>query len=151
MAEIDEIINEPSEASKRISQLSGEVKQVAEEREAAQKAADEAKAAAEEASRERDFYAGFADIVADNPAAKDHKDDILTKVKSGYTVQDATFAVLGAAGKIGTPVSEPEVIAGGSATTTPPSTVTKTVKEMDVSELRNALVEAENRGDLSIT
>ena len=103
--ELETTLNEPSEVEKRIKSLSGKVKETADERDNAKAEAESARAAEAEAKRERDFYAGFSDVVATNPSAKDHKDEILSKVKSGYTVEDATYAVLGKAGKLGsTPV-----------------------------------------------
>ena len=60
MAELEDIINEPSEAEKRIKQLSGTVKSTAEERDAAKAQAEASEAKVLEANRERDFYASFA-------------------------------------------------------------------------------------------
>lgn len=135
----DEIINQPDQqpvvqtrAEERITELSEKVKLTSQER-------DELKASKEEVTRERDFYAGFSDIVATNPSAKDHKDDILAKVKSGYTVEDATFAVLGKAGKLGTPAPVVQNPAGGSATISVPQGGEKTVAEMTQDERRAAL------------
>lgn len=125
-----------SRAQERITQLSEKVKQEAEAR-------TKAEAAAAEATRERDFYAKFSDLVASNPAAKDHKDDILSKVKSGYEVEDATFAVLGKAGKLGTQARpEPENPAGGSAVTQTAQPSEKKVSEMTQDERRKALEDA---------
>ena len=143
-AEQLETDNKVSEAEKRIKQLSEKVRLTSEERDEKDnllKAESEKRAAAE---RERDFYASFSDTVASNPAAKDHKDEILGKVKSGYTIQDATFAVLGAAGKLGgTVVTPPETQspAGGSATTNA-SITDKKVTEMTQAE-RRAILEKE--------
>ncbi len=148
------IIDTSSDAQKRINQLSDKVKTSSEERDAEKARADAEAAKTADALRERDFYAGFSDVVASNPLAKDHKDDILGKVKSGYTIQDATYAVLGAAGKLGgnAPVVESRPIAGGSAVTTPPQGgVTKSVAEMSREDKRAALLEAEARGDMSLT
>src|SRR3990167_3672891 len=100
----DETIIEPtppaehkeSRSEERIKQLSDKVELTAKER-------DEFKTANEQATRERDFYKGYADIVVTQPAAKDHQDEIKEKVLKGYSVQDATYAVLGAAGKLGAP------------------------------------------------
>lgn len=140
--ELESIINEPSEADKRIKQLSGIARQNAEEAEKARADAAEKARIAEEASRERDFYKGFADVVSTTPAARDFQDDILTKVKSGYSMEDATFAVLGRAGKLGNsaPVVS-EAVAGGSAPTNPPDQTEKSVSEMSLEEKRALLME----------
>ncbi len=143
MAELETIINEPSEAEKRIKQLSGTVKTTAEERDAAKAAAEASEAKAVDAERTAKFYESFADMVSTNPAAKDHKEDILAKVKSGYTVEDATFAVLGKAGKLASPQVEQQVIAGGSAPNQIQQPSEKTVGEMTQAERRTMLMERE--------
>ena len=127
---------QPSRAEERITELSAKVALTSKER-------DELKTLNESVTRERDFYKGFSDIVSTNPAAKDHQEDILTKVKSGYTVQDATFAVLGAAGKLGnTPAPAPQSPAGGSAPTTLPQGGVKPIGEMTQEERRAELANA---------
>ncbi len=122
-----------SRTEERITELSDKVKTEAEARQKAE--ADKA-----EAERRATFAEGFADVVGTNPAAKDHKDEIKEKVLKGYTVQDATFAVLGAAGKLGgaTPPTPPQV-AGGSAPTNPGSTGQKEAKDMTQEERRAQL------------
>lgn len=105
-----------------------------------------------EVTKERDFYAGFSEIVSTNPAAKDHKDEILAKVKGGYTVEDATYAVLGKAGKLGQPKApEAQMPAGGSAVITPPQGGEKAIKDMSREERKAAILEAERNGDISLT
>lgn len=146
----NEIVEQPSEAERRIKDLSGKVKSEAEGRETERIGRESAEAKTLEVERERDFYSGFADVVSTNPQAKDHKDDILAKVKSGYTVEDATFAVLGKAGKLGTPVVESQPIAGGSATNSLSQAGTKALGEMTRDEKRAAIMEAEQRGDISL-
>lgn len=148
---LEDNLNEPSEAQKRITQLSGTVKTVSDERDTERASREAAEAKASEAERERDFYQGFSDVVATNPSAKDHKDEILEKVRGGYTVEDATYAVLGKAGKLGTPEPAYESPAGGSAATAIPQGGTKSVSEMSRDEKRQALVEAEARGDIGIS
>lgn len=149
MAEVDDIINKPSPAEERITELSGKVKEQADARLAAETATATAEAKTLEAERERDFYASFTDTVSKNPSAQEFKDDILAKVKGGLSVEDATFAVLGKAGKLGSP-AEPEEPAGGSAPITPPSSGTKSATEMTQEERKAALIEAQSRGDLSL-
>lgn len=120
-------------AQERITELSDKVKTTSQER-------DEATSKAQSLEKERDFYAGFSDVVATNPEAASHKDDILAKVKSGYTVEDATYAVLGKAGKLGnTKPIIPQSPAGGSAVVTPPQGGSKTPGEMTQAERREQL------------
>ncbi len=128
---------ENSRAEERIKERSDKVRLTSEER-------DEKARLLETTTRERDFFAGFTDIVASNPAAKDHKDAILEKVKSGYTAEDATFAVLGKAGLLGgspqIQQNQPQAttVAGGSAATTI-QTGEKPVAELSQAEKREQL------------
>lgn len=141
-------------AQERITQLSEKVRLTSEERDEKNRLLEVEGAKNTELTRERDFYQGFSDVVATNPAAKDHKEDILAKVKSGYTVEDATFAVLGKAGKLGVqaPAAPTQQIAGGSAPITVPQGGTnKAPHEMSREELRTAVLEAEKRGDIALT
>lgn len=139
----DENINQPvtppenNRAEERITQLSDKVKAEAEARKAA-----EDKAAANE--RRAIFAEGFADIVSIHPAAKDFKADIETKVNAGYSVEDAAFAVLGKAGKLGSPTVAPIIpaatqVAGGSSVTAPTSGGAKSLQEMTTAEKRAEL------------
>ncbi len=120
-------------AAERIQQLSDKVELTAKER-------DDLKTANESTTRERDFYKGFAEVIGTNPAAKDHQDEIKDKVLKGYTVEDATFAVLGKAGKLGQPaqVQAAPHITGGSADTSPQG-AQKEVKDMSQAERRAQL------------
>lgn len=147
--ELEASLNEPSDAEKRIKQLSGKVKEEAEAREAALKAQAEAQTKAEEAEKRAAFAEGFADVVAQNPAAKDFRADIQQKVMSGYTLEDATFAVLGKAGKITPPQAETESPAGGSSPTNPSNVqVNKSPREMNSDELQAAMQAANDSGEL---
>lgn len=148
----NEIVEQPSAAEQRIKDLSGKVKTEAEGRETERLGREAAETKTLEVERERDFYSGFADIVSTNPQAKDHKEDILAKVKSGYTVEDATFAVLGKAGKLGQAIVESQPIAaGGSASTGLSGGGSKPLHEMSRDEKRAELLAAEKRGDISLS
>ena len=151
MAELDEIINEPSESQKRITDLSGKVKTAADERDTANTRAEAAEAKAAEAERVAAFSEGFVDVVAGNPAAKDFKDDIKAKVLGGYSLEDATFAVLGKAGKLNQPQVETNQgqFAGGSATTNLPAQgMEKSAAEMTQDERRNELMGRTDLADI---
>jgi len=126
----------------RITDLSSKVKTASEER-------DAAKAAADAAQKKAAFAEGFLDVVVANPAAKDHKAEIEAKVSAGYTVQDATYAVLGAAGKLGTPQVARTPITGGSAAT--PITIqgNKELENMSREELRAAFLEEVKKGNIA--
>ena len=152
--QLDTDIEAQNKTEKRIKDLSEKVRLTSEERDEKDKLFKEQSDKNSELQKERDFYAGFSDVVSGNPAAKDHKDDILAKVKSGYTVEDATFAVLGKAGKLGqspTPVApRPESPAGGSAINQPVMGGSKPISQMTRDEKRAALMEAEARGELGV-
>lgn len=129
------IIQTPSQepdktrSEERFTQLSEKVKEEATARVAAERRAT--------------FAEGFVDVLAVNPAAKEFKADIQAKVEAGLTVEDATYAVLGKAGKLGTPqTAQPNAgeIAGGSATSTPSQGgAQKPIGEMSLAEKRAAL------------
>lgn len=143
---------QPSESEKRIKQLSEKVRLTSEERDEKDRLLKEEGDKNTELTRERDFYQGFSDVLPANPMAKDHKDEIKAKVLSGYTVEDAMFAVLGKAGKLGQPKpEEPKSPAGGSAPTTPPQSGVKSPQEMTQEERKAALLEAQARGDIALT
>ncbi len=133
-----------SKAEKRIKDLSEKVRLTASERDEQSKLAKEATDQKAELQRERDFYAGFADIVSTQPAAKDYREPILSKVKSGYSVEDATFAVLGKEGKLNqiAPVRNVDNPAGGSAINQLPQSGSKPIKDMNKDEKRAALEES---------
>lgn len=149
-SEGNEIIIEQSESEKRIKDLSKKTREASEERDAATAKATEAEAKAAEATRERDFYAGYADVIAENPAARDHKDELLEKVKGGMSLEDAKYVVLGRAGKLGAP-KEPEPSPAGGSATTSAAPEAKTVKEMSREDKRNALLDAQKKGDLYLS
>lgn len=150
---------------KRLQNLSSKVAETSKERDEAKAALEEAKKAAETATKERDFYASFSQSIAKYPGATEYQDKIKEKVMNGYTVEDATVAVLNSEGKLqpqaAAPAPEapaeaaqpaaPAPAAGGSAATAIPSGgATKSPTEMSLEEKRAALLEAEQRGDLSL-
>lgn len=125
-------------AQDRIRQLSEKVELTSKERDEKDvllKAANEKNAALE---KENAFNTGFVDVLATHTAAKDHKDEIKAKVLAGYSVEDATFAVLGKAGKLGGAPVQRE-IAGGSAPHNVQGAPEKSVKEMTTAEKRAVL------------
>jgi hypothetical protein len=138
---------------KRLESLSNKVKETSTERDEAKAAAEAAEQAKLQAEKERDFFSGFSDTVTKYPQASEHKDAIKEKVLSGYSVEDATVAVLHAEGKFAPTVEQtPQAgaAAGGSAPTALPDTGTKSVAEMDQSERRALLVDFEKKGDISL-
>jgi hypothetical protein len=124
---------EPSRAQERITELSEKVRIEAE----ARTAAETAKA---EAEKRAAFAEGYADFVSNNPAAKEFKAQIQEKVMAGMSVEDAGFAILGKAGKLGAPATAPQApVAGGSAAIQPPQQAQKNPSEMTQEERRKQL------------
>lgn len=140
-----------SGAENRIKELSNKVKLASEERDESKRLKDETDMKLVELQKERDFYSQFSDVISTHPAARDHKDDILAKVKIGYTVEDATVSVLAKAGKYAPARVASETPAGGSANVAPPQGGKKQIKEMTQNEKREALIAAETRGDISMS
>ncbi len=150
LEELDENIEKENKVEKRIKDLSEKVRLTSEERDEQKRILSERDVKIAELERENAFNSGFVDVLTSHPGAKDHKDDILAKVKGGYSIEDATFAVLGKAGKLGQPTLPKENPAGGSAVN-PPVPGEKTLKDMTRDEKRTKLLDLEARGDISIT
>lgn len=123
---------EVNRSQERITELSDKVKTEAEGR-------TKAEAATADAERRAAFAEGFVDIVITQPNAKDHKDEIREKVLKGYSVQDATYAVLGPAGKLGGAAAPAPQVAGGSAATAMPQGGEKSPADMTQAERRAQL------------
>jgi hypothetical protein len=120
--------------------------------EAEAKSRAEAEAKVQTAEKERDFYASFSDSISKYPSANEHKDAIKEKVMSGYTVEDATVSVLAKEGKLGSVQAPPpprQSPAGGSASNQIGSNGSKPLGEMTREEKRQAILDAESRGDIS--
>ena len=152
---LDDDINRNNAIEERIKSLSGKVKSTAEERDAERARAEEAHAKLATAEKEIAFFSSFSDSLSKYPTASEYKDAIKEKVLSGYSVEDATVAVLAREGKLqGTQQTQtytpPPSPAGGSATNIPMGTGNKSLKEMSHSEKFQALKDAEARGDISM-
>lgn len=131
--------NDNSRSQTRIKELSDKVELTSKDRDEMKSLVGERDKKIVELERENSFNSGFVDILGTHAAAKDHKDEIKAKVLTGYTVEDATFAVLGKAGKLGTvPQTPAPQVAGGSATTNAQSGQ-KEVKDMTLAEKREIL------------
>lgn len=120
---------------------------------------DEALKQAEEEARkakeERDiavFENSFNQVSATYPLAKDFKDKIQEKVKAGYSVDDATIAVLQKEGKLMTQEQiNKQNNAGddlGGSAATGNLNANKGDKEPTVEEAAQAFRDAESRGEI---
>lgn len=142
-----------NKTQERIKNLSSKVKSASEERDTAKAAVETAETARLAAEKERDFFKEFSSTNAKYPAASEYQDQIKEKVLAGYTVEDATVSVLNKEGKFTPTVQQApqQNVAGGSAPNQVLQTGNKPVSDMSRDERRQALVEAEARGDISIT
>ena len=148
---VDEDIDKKNKVEKRIKDLSDKVRITSEERDELKGLLVESEKAKEAAFKERDFHSSFADATAKYPGANEYKDTIKDKVLSGYSVEDATVAVLASEGKLvmPEPAAEPEPSpAGGSAVNQPPAGEKK-LDEMTLEEKREAVLEAERKGEIT--
>ena len=147
---LDKEIEGNNRVETRIKDLSEKVRLTSEERDEKDRLLAEQKAENEALKRENTFNSGFVDVLGNHPSARDHKDDIKAKVLSGMSIEDATFAVLGKAGKLGgTPQPIVDNPAGGSAVTQHP-TGEKHLEELSRDEKRAKLLEAEKSGEISM-
>lgn len=129
---------------KRWKDLSEKVEQTAKERDEASKAKEEAEVKAAAAQKEAEFYKGFSAVSSKHPEASEYQEQILEKVNTGYSIEDATTTVLIKEGKYNAPAVQRESPAGGSATTAMKSGGEKELSEMTRDEKRAALEQIES-------
>jgi len=161
--EVDKSINKKNKVEERIKDLSHKVKTTAEERDELQKLTKQLEEERDEAKREAEFYTSLSTVTDKYPDAREYKDDILEKVKSGYSIEDAAIAILVKEGKYTAPgagettkETPPSVdeTAGGSATNVPQmgeKTIKEVIQDGTQEEKRAALVEEEKKGNLGLS
>ena len=152
--EIDQNQERASKVEKRIKDLSEKVKLTSEERDEQKRLLGERDVQLADTSKERDFFKNFNPLTTKYPGSADYQDKILEKVKAGYEVEDATISILAKEGKFqGTPTPPPprENPAGGSAVNTITGETDKPLNEMSRDEKRAKLLDAEVKGDISLT
>jgi hypothetical protein len=135
----------------RFEKLSEKVILTSKERDDAQTKAQAESEARANAEKERDFYKDFSSNVTKYPNASEYQDQILEKVKGGYTTEDAMVAVLAKEGKLNMS-SEPVQrssgqVEGGSAPTSFEGG--KNLQDMKPEEKLAALAELDKTGDLA--
>ena len=152
--EDSESVERQYKVEKRIKDLSEKVKLTSEERDEKERLLQERDIKISGLEKERDFLNSFGDAMAKYPDAISYKDKIKEKVLKGYSMEDAINSTLILEGKYNPPV-KPEVSsenpAGGSAATQPITGGEKPISELTREEKRVKLLEAEQRGDISIT
>ena len=152
--EDSESVERQNKVEKRIKDLSEKVKLTSEERDEKERLLQEGTKQNENLKKENDFLNSFGDAMAKYPDAISHKEAIKDKVLKGYSMNDAIISTLASEGKYNPPVkleTPPENPAGGSAATRPLTGGEKPISELTREEKRTKLLEAEQRGDISIT
>jgi hypothetical protein len=149
--DIEQEITNKNAVEDRIRNLHKDKKEAEDAKAEAEKAKLEAEAKLAIMEKETNFLNSFSDSIAKYPSAPEFKDKIKEKVMAGYSVEDATVAILHAEGKLTNPPPPRENVAGGSAPNQIISSTPKSVKEMTSNERWDALREAEKRGDLGLT
>lgn len=160
--QLDSQIERENKTEKRIKDLSEKVRLTAEERDEKDKLLAQERAEKESLQKERDFLNSFGDVLAkpEYTNAAQFKDKIKEKVLRGYSVEDATTAVLVAEGRYIPPTpAAPQTplapsldsYAGGSAATVHQMTGDKTIQQLNREEKRAKLMDAEARGELSVS
>src|SRR3990167_424047 len=151
LEELDNEIDKESKVEKRIKDLSEKVRLTAEERDAEKKKLTEESAKAGNLQKEVEFLNSFGDQLGKYPDASSYRDKIKEKVLKGYSVEDATVSTLASEGKLSPKEVRVDNVAGGSAAVNQPvSGGQKPISEMTRDEKRNALLEAEKRGEISM-
>jgi len=155
--QLDSEIEQKNKVELRIKNLSDKVKLTSEERDDKDRLLQEQRSQNESLVKERDFLNSFGDQAVKYPDALAFKDKIKEKVLKGYSVEDATTAVLVSEGKysaprVETPITASPVntFAGGSAPTLHQAGGEKGLDQLSREEKRAKLVEAEQRGDLGV-
>lgn len=150
--EVEDSQQETNRPNNRYKDLADKYRAEREEKEriAQEKAALEAEKLASQ--KEVEFYKTFSSLSGKYQGASDYQDKIREKVLSGYDIEDATISVLAKEGKLtNAPVRE-IMPAGGSATNTiTPTSNNKSPSEMSLDEMRAALIQAEAKGDISLS
>jgi len=154
---VDQEIENKNKIETRIKDLSEKVKLTSEERDELKTLNEEKDGKISGLEKENEFLNEFGNVLVKYPAASEFKDAIKEKVLKGYSIEDATVATLSAEGKLTpsepSPAVEPkkENPAGGSAPTNPPASGgDKKLEDMSTPEKRALLVEAQDRGELSL-
>lgn len=151
---LDQNIERTNKVEERIKDLSSKVRLTAEERDEKDKLLKERDEQLTNLTKENQFLSSFTDLTAKYPNAHEYRDAIKEKVLSGYDPEDAAVAVLAKEGKLGgtpAPIVPPESPIGGSATTVTTATGDKPLNELTRDELREALKESIDRGDITLS
>ena len=149
--ELEKNINNKSAVEEKFTEVLKHKKVAEDKLEVESKARVEAELKATTLEKENSFLSSFSDINTKFPTASEYKDKIKEKVMtSGYSVEDATVAILHAEGKLTAPSVPKENVAGGSAPNQIVQTPTKSMKEMTSDERWAVLREEEVKGNIGL-
>ena len=153
---LEKEIDQTNKVEKRIKDLSEKVRLTSEERDETKRLSEEKDSKIKSLETERDFLSSFGEQTQKHPDAVAFRDNIKERVLKGYSVEDATVSVLNEQGKLFKENKvidkvPPENTVGGSSMTPPPQTSDKKITDMSRDEKRQALVEAEKRGDIGMS
>lgn len=137
----------------RFQQLANDKRTLAQQKEQTEAKLKEEAEARSKAEKSLEFYRTFSQISAKQPEATNYQEQILEKVNTGLSVEDATLLVLAKEGKLGPPQGQvqsqtrTEDVAGGSAINHMPEG-DRTPSEMSINEKEAQLREMEKSGEL---
>lgn len=134
--------------------LSEKVIATAKERDEANAKAQQLETEKAAALKDAEFYKNFSTASSKYPGANEYQDKIREKAALGLDVEEATMLVMAKEGKYVVPPPMPvpkQSPAGGSAVVNLKNGDQKPVSEMTQDERRAQLMEAERRGDISIS
>lgn len=152
LEQLDTEIEKENKVEKRIKDLSEKTRLTAEERDTIKQKLEAEMSNSATLKKEVDFLNSFGDQLSKHPEASLFRDKIKEKVLRGYSVEDATISTLASEGKLTQREVVVENVAGGSAAVNQPITGReKKISEMTREEKRNALLEAEKRGELYVS
>jgi len=151
--QIDRELEKENKVEKRIKDLSDKVKMTSNERDEFQRLSDQKDTENATLKKENEFLGSFGDVLGKHPEAASYRDQIKEKVLKGYSVEDATVSTLASEGKLNVPRREAQIESpvGGSASTQYQTGGEKPLSQLTQSEKKAKLLEAEARGDLSIS
>jgi hypothetical protein len=148
--ELEKEINNKNAVEDRIRNLHSAKKEAEDKLQAESKARQELEARLAGVEKETTFLNSFSDTITKFPQAGEYRDKIKEKVLGGYSMEDATIAILHAEGKLNSApkVERMENVTGGSAPNQITNNAPVSPGQMTQAQRFEALREAEKRGEL---
>ncbi len=147
--QIDRNADTKLQVKNRFQQLANDKRTLAQEKEQAVAEAQAKAAELGQALKTAEFYKTFSQVSSKHPEAINYQEQILEKVNTGLSTEDATLLILAKEGKLSSqPVERPvENVAGGSALNQM-SEGDKSPNQLNENEKLQALQEMEKSGEL---